>query len=234
MKQPKVIFLDAVGTLFGVKGSVGEVYSYLAKQVQVECDAAILETAFYKQFKKAPPLAFPGMDVMDVSDSEYQWWYQVAYHTYKEANIMDQFRDFDGFFRQLYDYFATPHPWFLYTDVFPALQHWQQQGIALGIISNFDSRIYEVLDIFGLTNFFQTITISSTTGIAKPDPNIFMTALEKHDCQPQEAWHIGDSKKEDYQGAKSAGIKAFLLERNEEISQKDYSIIDSMQRLINN
>ncbi|MDJ0729869.1 MAG: HAD-IA family hydrolase [Crocosphaera sp.] len=233
MKQPKVIFLDAVGTLFGVKGSVGEIYSYLAAQVGVQCDASILETTFYKQFKKAPPLAFHGVDIMTVPDLEYQWWYQVAYDTYTEAKVIDQFSDFDGFFRQLYDYFATPHPWFLYTDVFPALQHWQKQGIALGIISNFDTRIYEVLDIFGLTDFFQTITISSTTGTAKPDCNIFIEALEKHDCQPEETWHIGDSKKEDYEGAKYAGINPFLLERNEEIDRSDYTIIDSMARLIN-
>ncbi|MDJ0844231.1 HAD-IA family hydrolase [Crocosphaera sp.] len=233
MQQPQVIFLDAVGTLFGVKGSVGEVYSHLAAQVGIKCDPSLLETAFYQQFKKAPPLAFSGVDIMSVSDLEYQWWYRVAYDTYEAANVMAQFKDFDGFFRQLYDYFATPHPWFLYTDVFPALQHWQNQGIALGIISNFDSRIYEVLDIFGLTNFFQTITISSTTGTAKPDGNIFIEALEKHDCQPEEAWHIGDSKKEDYEGANYVGINAFLLERNDKRKRADYKIIDSMERLIN-
>ena len=231
MKQPKVIFLDAVGTLFGVKGSVGEVYRYLAAEVGVECDASLLEKVFYQQFKKAPPLAFQGVDIMMVPDLEYQWWYRLASDTYTEANVIDQFSDFDCFFRQLYDYFATPHPWFLYTDVFPALQHWQKQGITLGIISNFDSRIYEVLDIFGLTNFFQTITISSTTGKAKPDSHIFIKALEKHNCKPEETWHIGDSRKEDYDGAKSVGINPFLLERNEEVSRSDYTIIDSMERL---
>ncbi len=231
MKQPKVIFLDAVGTLFGVKGSVGEVYSYLAAQVGIKCDPSILEVAFYQQFKKAPPLAFSGVDIMSVSDLEYQWWYRVAYDTYTEANIMDQFKDFEGFFRKLYDYFATPHPWFLYKDVFPALQHWKKEGIELGIISNFDTRIYEVLELFGLTNFFQTITISSTTGTAKPHPNIFIEALNKHQCNPEDAWHIGDSKKEDYDGAKAAGINAFLLERNKEIDKSDYTIIDSMEVL---
>ncbi len=232
MKQPKVIFLDAVGTLFGVKGTVGQVYSYLASQVGVSCDPDKLETAFFQQFKLSPPLAFPGVDRMEVSELEYQWWYQVAYETYEQVEVMDKFADFDSFFRQLYDYFATPHPWFLYTDVFPALQHWQKQGIQLGIISNFDSRIYEVLDIFGLTNFFQTVTISSTTGTAKPHPNIFTEALNKHQCHPENAWHIGDSKKEDYEGAKATGINAFLLERSEEIDGSDYTIIDSMEALI--
>lgn len=36
MKKPKVIFLDAVGTLFGVKGSVGTVYSQIAQDFGVE------------------------------------------------------------------------------------------------------------------------------------------------------------------------------------------------------
>jgi putative hydrolase of the HAD superfamily len=232
MKQPKVIFLDAVGTLFGVKGTVGQVYSYLAAQVGVHCDAEKLETAFFKQFKIAPPLAFPGVDIMAVSDLEYQWWYQVAYDTYKEAEVMEQFTDFDSFFRQLYDYFATPDPWFLYADVFPALKHWQKQGIELGIISNFDSRIYEVLDIFSLTNFFETITISSTTGSAKPHQDIFKEALEKHKCMPEDVWHIGDSKKEDYEGAKAVGINSFLLERNENKATSNYTIINSMEVLI--
>ncbi|MEM8780468.1 MAG: HAD-IA family hydrolase, partial [Cyanobacteria bacterium P01_G01_bin.49] len=214
MKQPKVIFFDAVGTLFGVRGTVGEVYSYLASTVGLQCSADHLEIAFVEKFKMSPPLAFPGVDIIDVPQLEYQWWYQVTHNTFAEIEMVDKFADFDDFFRQLYDYFATPDPWFLYTDVFPALKYWQKQGIELGIISNFDSRIYEVLDLFGLSNFFSTITISSTTGTAKPHPNIFMKALEQYQCQPEEVWHIGDSQKEDYEGAKAVGIIPFLLERD--------------------
>ena len=102
----------------------------------------------------------------------------------------------------------------LYEDVIPALRLWQLQGIELGIISNFDSRIYQVLAELGLEYFFRSITISSHAGVAKPDPEIFQIALQKHDCSPAQAWHIGDSKKEDYQGAKTLGIEAFLIKRS--------------------
>lgn len=232
MKQPKVIFLDAVGTLFGVKGTVGEVYNDLASQVGVISSAEQLETAFFQSFKLSPPLAFPGVDMMEIPQLEYQWWHQVAYRTFTEVGVIDQFTDFDHFFEQLYHYFATPHPWFLYTDVFPALKYWQKQEIELGIVSNFDSRIYEVLDLFGLTNFFSTITISSATGTAKPDANIFLKALEKYPCHPEDAWHIGDSKKEDYEGAKALGIRAFLLDRNNDKVNSNPSIINAMTMLI--
>ncbi len=36
MEKPQVIFLDAVGTLFGVKGSVGAIYSQIAADFGVE------------------------------------------------------------------------------------------------------------------------------------------------------------------------------------------------------
>ncbi|HEY9641276.1 MAG TPA: HAD-IA family hydrolase [Coleofasciculaceae cyanobacterium] len=50
-------------------------------------------------------------------------------------------------------------------------------------------------------------------GVAKPHPQVFQAALEKHGCLPQQAWHIGDSLKEDYEGAIAAGIRAIWLKR---------------------
>jgi putative hydrolase of the HAD superfamily len=62
------------------------------------------------------------------------------------------------------------------------------------------------------------MTISSHVGVAKPDSQIFLTALAKHNCSAQQAWHIGDSFTEDYQGANRLGIRAFWLNRSEQSS----------------
>jgi putative hydrolase of the HAD superfamily len=213
MPQPKVIFLDAVGTIFGVRGSVGEIYSAIAAINGVNIPAKALNQAFYQAFKVAPPLAFPHTDPLTIPELEYEWWKQVAYQTFLQTGVIHQFADFDNFFTKLYDFFSQGDAWFVYDDVFNTLRYWKNQGIELGIISNFDSRIYEVLDLLGLNSFFSTVTISSSAGFAKPAPEIFRLALEKHECNPAEAWHIGDSKTEDYLGALGVGIKAFLIER---------------------
>jgi putative hydrolase of the HAD superfamily len=125
----------------------------------------------------------------------------------------DQFSDFEGFFTKVYAHFATPKPWEIYHDVLPALKQWHQQGIELGVISNFDTRLYALLELLDLKQYFKSITISSTVGAAKPDSKIFITALQKHNCMPQEAWYIGDNVREDYEGAKSVGLQPFLIER---------------------
>ncbi|HBE18393.1 MAG TPA: hydrolase [Cyanobacteria bacterium UBA11149] len=213
MQQPKVIFLDAVGTLFGVRGSVGEAYSTIANKFGVQASATALNDAFFQAFSTAEPLVFPQTDPEEIPECEFEWWRLIALRTFQNVGVLNQFEDFTDFFDQLYNYFATAQPWFIYPDVIPALAAWQKAGIQLGIVSNFDSRIDLVLKALKLDEFFKSVTISTQVGAAKPQPKIFATALEKHQCYPQEAWHIGDSLKEDYQGAKAAGLRAILLDR---------------------
>ncbi|ACK71510.1 REG-2-like, HAD superfamily (subfamily IA) hydrolase [Gloeothece citriformis PCC 7424] len=213
MESPKVIFLDAMGTLFGLKGTVGEMYGAIAAGVGVYVLPETLDKTFIQSFKSANPLAFPGVHPSLIPELEFQWWRAIAKSTFSLAGVLEQFEDFGTFFIQLYDYFASSEPWYVYEDVVPALTHWHHQGIELGVISNFDSRLQRILKSLNLEIFFKSITMSSYSGVAKPNPLIFTTALAKHNCSPAQAWHIGDSLKDDYYGATSAGIKAFLIER---------------------
>lgn len=210
--KPQVIFLDAVGTLFGVRHSVGSVYVQVASRFGVEADAKTLDRAFYQHFKTTPALAFAEVDRDRIPDLEFEWWQRLAYQTFEQVGLLEKFSDFDAFFVELYRVFATADPWFLYPDTLPSLQYWQAEGIELGIISNFDSRIFAVLEAFGLGNFFQSITISSLTGAAKPDRQIFEAALRKHTCLPAQAWHIGDSPQEDIEGARAVGMIPFWVD----------------------
>lgn len=213
MERPKVIFLDAVGTLIGVKGSVGEVYCQIAQEFDVEVSADTLNQAFIESFKAAPPPIFPDADSQDIPQREFDWWRIIALNTFEGAGVLKQFSDFSAFFSELYIHFGTAEPWFVYPDVLPALVNWRRMGIELGVVSNFDSRIYSVLQSLGLRDFFTSITISTQVRAAKPDPQIFAIALEKHGCSPEAAWHIGDSVDQDYQGAKAAGLRGILINR---------------------
>jgi putative hydrolase of the HAD superfamily len=211
--RPKVIFLDAVGTLFGVKDSVGEVYRSIAQQFGVDADAETLNQAFLQSFRDADPMAFPGIPADELPHHEYVWWEAIAIRTFYEAGVFEQFTDFPAFFAALYHHFTTAEPWFVYPDIHAALNQWRSQGIALGVLSNFDSRLHAVLPALGLADFFSSVTVSTEVGAAKPNLQIFQAALRKHDCSPSEAWHIGDSQREDYDGAKAAGLRAILLKR---------------------
>jgi putative hydrolase of the HAD superfamily len=211
--DPQVIFFDAVGTLFGVRGSVGDVYGELARSHGVEVSAAALNLAFYQSFQAATPCAFAGADPARIAALEFAWWQAIAQQTFDQAGVLTQFSNFSAFFTELYTYFATAAPWFVYADVLPTLTHLRQSGITTSIVSNFDSRIYSVLAALELDHFFASVTISTEVGVAKPDRQIFAMALAKHHCPAEAAWHIGDSRKEDYQAAKAAGLRGIWLNR---------------------
>ncbi len=213
--RPKVIFLDAAGTLFGVRGSVGQVYGRLASRCGVEVSAEALNRALFESFKASAPACFPGAEPAEIPQQEFQWWLTVARNSFEGAGVLNQFANFDSFFAELYDHFATAEPWFVYPDVRPALERWQQQGIQLGVLSNFDSRLRPVLRALDLAEFFTSVTVSTEVGAAKPDAQIFAAALQKHDCSAEAALHIGDSYKEDWLGATRAGLRGVWLNRDE-------------------
>lgn len=215
MQRPQVIFLDAVGTLFGVKGSVGAVYSEIAQQFGVEVSDQAINQAFLQSFQAAAPPVFPGTKLQEIPECEFKWWQNIAEHTFLRAGVLHQFQDFSTFFVKLYSHFATAEPWFVYHDIRPNLERWRETGIELGVLSNFDSRLYSVLQALELNQFFTSVTISTEVGAAKPDPKIFAAALFKHNCLPESAWHIGDSYNEDCQGARAAGLRAIWLQRCE-------------------
>lgn len=216
--KPSVIFLDAVGTLFGVRGTVGEIYSRFAAQVGVQVDPQPLNQAFIDSFFAAPKAAFPGVAPQDLPAHELLWWKAVSAHAFQQVGAFSEFADFDTFFQMLFDHFATPEPWFIYPEVPQVLKYWQQQGISLGVISNFDSRLHAVLATLALGDYFETVTISTEVGAAKPDSQVFATALAKHQVDADGAWHIGDSWQDDYQGAEQTGLRGVWLNRNEKSS----------------
>lgn len=214
LSLPQVIFLDAVGTLFGVRDSVGQIYSEVASKYGVDCSPELLNKYFYAAFNNSPPCIFPGICAVEIPQHEYQWWREINRQTFTAAGKFDRFDDFDVFFQDLYRYFTTPVAWDVYPDVIPTLTKWQRSGVKLAVLSNFDSRLYTVLKVLDLDGYFSTVTISTEVSAAKPQSDIFTAALNKHHCQPQSAWHIGDSLEDDYLGASNAGLTAIWLNRS--------------------
>ena len=212
---PKVIFFDAMGTLFDLNTSVGEIYQKFALKYGVKVDLKTLNTAFGISFKSAPPLAFEIAELDIIKQQEFDWWKNVVEITFSQISLLGNFSDFNSFFQEIYTYFGTKEPWYVFSDVIPTLEKCQNRGIQLGIISNFDTRLNQVLNQLSLADYFETITISSVAGFAKPDQNVFNLALKKHNFTEQQALHIGDSIIEDYQGAKNTGINSFWLNRRE-------------------
>ncbi|PSP18464.1 MAG: hydrolase [Cyanobacteria bacterium QS_8_64_29] len=214
MAPPQLILLDAVGTLFGPRASIGELYRQQAAHHGVRVAAEPLQAAFARAFAAAPPLAFPHAPPEAIAPHEYRWWRAVTSSAFAQVGAREAFADFEAFFSQLYAFFGRAEPWYCYPEVRPALERWRQRGIALGVVSNFDSRLHAVLAALGMDALFDSVTVSSRVGAAKPNARIFWAALHWHGVPASRAWHVGDSLEADYRGAQACGLRAFWLQRS--------------------
>jgi putative hydrolase of the HAD superfamily len=72
-----------------------------------------------------------------------------------------------------------------------------------------------------LDKYFQTITTSEEAGAKKPNPKIFLYALNKAEAIPEESLMIGDDYEVDIVGAKNVGIDPVLFSPNGNNQDKD-------------
>ncbi|MFN0123820.1 MAG: HAD-IA family hydrolase [Blastocatellia bacterium] len=205
------IFFDAGGTLFEVRGNVGAVYRETALRYGIDAGAARLQAGFLTQFRAQPPLAFPrGLAPAVLLQREKKWWRELVAAVFAEQSQAPGFADF---FDDVYEQFRGAAAWRLYEDVAPALARLRARGYRLAVVSNFDTRLDDLLRELDLTRYFEAVYLSTRMGAAKPDPLIFQAALADLGVPPACALHVGDSLREDIHGAMAAGVQAVLIDR---------------------
>lgn len=202
----RVIFFDAAGTLFHLPRGPGWHYAEVARRHGSELDPGALSRAFRTAWKNAPPM--PETRTPREA-AERAWWKRLAGRVFSEcgdSGIVD--RCFD----ELWEEFTQPGVWELYPETHAVLTR-LSQTFRLGIISNFDSRLFRILNHLGIAALFEHVIVSSVAGAEKPSPHIFHVALEKFCVPPQAALHAGDEPEADWAGARAAGLDAFELNR---------------------
>ena len=98
-------------------------------------------------------------------------------------------------------------------DAAPVLRELRARGLRLVVVSNWDCSLPEVLERVGLRELVDEVVASAVVGAAKPAAAIFDAGLAAARCAPAQAVHVGDSPANDVAGARAAGIRALLLDR---------------------
>ena len=199
LKDIKAVSLDAAGTLLEPWPSVGDVYARVAEECGI---GPVSPGELNRRFATAWKVK-RGFDYSRLS------WRKIVEQTFAGLAHLRP-----AFFDHLYDEFAEPRCWRVYDDVGPALEGFRARGLKLAVVSNWDERLRPLLAQIGLAPYFDAIAVSAELGHHKPSPQIFDHAARQLQLAPEQILHVGDSSEEDLAGAKSAGFKAVLLERD--------------------
>jgi putative hydrolase of the HAD superfamily len=206
------IFFDAADTLFYIQKGLGDTYAEVARRYGASPEPGEIKRAFSQAFGSAPPLAFGDVPQEERKVLEKEWWRTVVEDVYSEIGMFDEF---DAHFDELFEVFRGG-AWILFPETVDVLESLKGKGYSLGIISNFDSRVYDVMKRLGIYNYFDVFVISSEAGHAKPSHSIFSLALDRAGRESREVVHVGDDLCNDFHGARALGIRALLLDREGE------------------
>lgn len=115
---------------------------------------------------------------------------------------------------ELFARFETPETFQLFAGARELLETCQEQGLQVGAISNWSARLPRVLDGLGIAGAFDHVLCSAIEELEKPDPALFLVALERAGVLAPDALHAGDHPEKDGYAAQSVGMAPVLVDHS--------------------
>ncbi|KAI4496740.1 PREDICTED: rhythmically expressed gene 2 protein-like [Polistes canadensis] len=220
--RPRLITFDVTGTLLMTK--LKEHYTEIGYKYGLSIEPHQLARSFETNFRQ---LAIEHPIYGKYTGLGWEnWWRTIVHNVFKEQNKNIPDATLDKVASALIKCYSTSKCWHTYPGTIELLEYLHKHRIVLGVISNFDVRLENILIDLKIRSFFSFILTSYNFGKEKPDKSIFMEALrlsnkdQQVDIVPRQAIHIGDTINNDYFGAKNAQWNALLINhRNKSIDE---------------
>ncbi len=94
-----------------------------------------------------------------------------------------------------------------------AVRRWHRRARVAIVTNNTVTEQEKKLKFLGLSDAVDLLVASAEVGVAKPDPRIFRTALDRAGTEPEGAVMVGDSWSSDVVGARESGIRPIWFNR---------------------
>jgi putative hydrolase of the HAD superfamily len=207
----EIVFLDAGETILYPHPSFSELFARVVSDAGSPVEAREVEEV---RRRLAPHLVDMVEDSgaeggISLSEAGSRTFWTFLYRRFlEELGLGDE-----TLVERLFETFSATSTYRLYDDVLPALHDLGAAGYRLGLISNFERWLEEMLVELEVGHIFDVAVISGVEGVEKPDASIYLRALEKAGVAPEQAVHVGDSPGLDVEPARSVGMETVLLDR---------------------
>jgi putative hydrolase of the HAD superfamily len=131
----------------------------------------------------------------------------------------------------LYERFRSIASYRLYPDALPTLERLRKADLTVGLISNFEDWLEQLLETLEVSPFLDVSVISGIEGVEKPDTRIFEIALERAGLEASASVYVGDNPVFDAEPARRAGMTPVLIDRRGRHPDVDFLRITSLEDL---
>ncbi len=214
------MFFDAVGTLLFPNPIAPTVYAEVAGRHGLSLSPAQVRSRFVEAYK-TQELIDREAGWVTSEEREHDRWRSIVAATLRGVP------DPDACFRELFEHFSKPAAWRLARDAAEVIGKLAARGFVLGLGSNYDARLWGVLDGFPeLAPLRERVVISAAVGFRKPSAQFFRELTRLAGCEPGRVLFVGDDIENDYTGATNAGLNAVLFDDSD-----DYRLQTRIKRL---
>ena len=116
-------------------------------------------------------------------------------------------------------------------DVRPTLNLLREAGYRLALLSNRSEPCHAELQEWDLAEFFEFTLVAGEISAWKPDPGLFLHALEHLGIKAEAAIYIGDNYYADVVGARRAAIQPVLIDPDQVFQDVDCPVIRNIGEL---
>ena len=133
----------------------------------------------------------------------------------------------------LHAYHAASNLWeYVPPGVVPALEALRARGLKLVVVSNANGTLRAHMDRLDMSRRFDHVLDSADEGVEKPDPRFFEIALRRSGAARATTIHVGDLYYIDVVGARSAGLRAVLLDEADLRPDADCPRVGTLAELV--
>ena len=223
----EIVFFDAGETILHPHPSFPELFAEVCGRRGIAVEA---EQVSEVQQRLAPHLVElaeeSGVREPSLSpEASLKFWSHLYRRLLAEFGVHDE-----SMVTEMYSVFSSASSYRLYDDVLPTLDELSRTH-RLGLISNFEAWLEEMLVELEVGHLFEVSVISGLEGMEKPNPKIYERALEAAGVKAEAALHVGDSPAMDIGPAESVGIRTILLDRWDRYPDADTPRVASLSEI---
>ena len=161
----------------------------------------------------------------------------ITFEEFNEKRIFFAKQNLKGDIEALKFFGLTKTPWHFedespYEEAEAVLNALCERGYSIGVIANQAPSTEKRLENWGFMKYIKLVIASAEEGVAKPDSEIFLRALNRADCLPENAVMIGDRIDNDIEPAKKLGMKTIWVRQGFSIYQQPENDIQTADHIV--
>ena len=211
----KNVVFDFAGTLADLQPSSA---TMLCSYIHENYDFTLVQEEADKAFSCIDKQLFYSSVKITDFENKSKFYQQYNDNILKHLALFDLV---DNSKNQLFNYFISQkRHWVLKSDVLPTMEELKKRGLQVGIVSNFDSKLFEIVKQLEIHHLIDYLHISQDEGCEKPQLEFYQSFFKRYALDPKETLYCGDSYILDFLPAKALGVKGVLLDPGRNYPQR--------------